>query len=103
MSGDQVRYIERATGPAPAEAEVVDRIREEGLRPQGWGNAPGDTYGHHVHGYEKILYCVQGGIVFHTDDGDLELAPGDRMTLPPGTGHAATVGPHGVRCVEAAR
>ena len=28
---------------------------------------------------------------------------GDRLDLEPGTGHAATVGPGGCRCVEASR
>lgn len=41
--------------------------------------------------------------MFHTDDGDLELAAGDRLDVEPGTDHAATVGTDGVRCIEAAR
>jgi len=36
-------------------------------------------------------------------DGDLDLGPGDRLDLEPGTDHSATVGPHGVECLEAAR
>lgn len=96
-------YVERCEGEEPTEEEIADRMRAEGLRPQGWGNAPGDTYGRHDHRYEKVLYCVRGSIVFHTEAGDLDLGPGDRMVLPPGTGHAATVGPQGTRCIEAAR
>jgi hypothetical protein len=42
-----------------------------------------------------------GSIVFHTDDGDAALAAGDRLDLPAGTRHAATVGQHGCECVEA--
>jgi hypothetical protein len=68
-----------------------------------WGNGPGDTYGRHDHGYHKVLFCLSGSIVFHTDDGDVELNEGDRLDLEPGTGHAATVGPSGCRCVEASR
>jgi len=75
----------------------------EGLSPHGWGNGPGDTYGWHEHGYEKVLYCVRGQIVFHTTGGDIELGPGDKMVLPPHTPHAATVGADGVRCIEAPR
>lgn len=97
-------YVEQSTGGAPDEEEVVRRMESEGLREvRRWGNAPGDTYGWHEHSYEKVLYCLRGGIVFHTDDGDVRLAPGDRMVLPPHTRHAATVGPEGVRCVEAPR
>jgi quercetin dioxygenase-like cupin family protein len=49
-----------------------------------------------------VLFCQEGGIVFHTSDGDLELRPGDRLDIEPGTPHAATVGADGVTCVEAA-
>lgn len=100
MSG----YVRQHSGAPPGEEEIVRALREDGLTEVSqWGNAPGDTYGWHEHHYEKVLYCAHGGIVFHTEDGDLELGPGDRMVLPPGTRHAATVGPRGVRCVEAAR
>jgi mannose-6-phosphate isomerase-like protein (cupin superfamily) len=87
----------------PPETELLARMRADGLSPHGWGNGPGDTYDWHEHSYEKVLYCVRGGIVFHTDTGDVSLDPGDRMVLAAHTRHAATVGLEGVRCVEAAR
>ena len=78
-------------------------LRSEGLSPTAWGNGPGDRYGWHRHDYHKVLYCVAGSIVFHTRDGDAELHAGDRLDVEAGTDHAASVGPDGVRCVEAAR
>jgi mannose-6-phosphate isomerase-like protein (cupin superfamily) len=87
----------------PTESEIVASMRAEGLTPHGWGNGPGDRYGWHDHAYHKVLYCVRGSIIFHTDEGDLPLAAGDRLDLPSGTRHAATVGDQGVRCVEAPR
>lgn len=90
-------------GRAPDRAAIEARFRDEGLSPSAWGNAPGDTYGRHRHGYHKVLYCVSGGIVFHTDEGDLALGAGDRLDVEPGTEHAATVGPDGVECLEAPR
>lgn len=39
--------------------------------------------------------------MFHLPGGDITLRPGDRLDVPPGTEHAATVGPEGVECVEA--
>ena len=89
-------------GPSGPE-EIRAAFEREGLRPRDWGNAPGERYGWHSHAYHKVLYCVSGSIVFHTEDGDLELEPGDRMEIEPGTDHAATVGPEGVQCMEAAR
>lgn len=71
--------------------------------PWTWRNGPGDTYARHDHDYHKVLFCLSGSIAFHTDDGDLELTEGDRLDLEPGTGHAATVGARGCRCVEASR
>jgi len=71
--------------------------------PRFWGNGPGDRYESHSHGYHKVLFCLDGSITFHLDDGDVALGPGDRLDLEPGTGHAATVGPQGCSCVEATR
>ncbi len=96
--------VERCEGEAPGAAELEARLRDEGLSATGWGNGPRELYGWHRHPYHKVLYCVEGAIVFHTrDDGDLALGPGDRLDIDPGTEHAATVGPEGVRCVEAPR
>ena len=79
-------------------------VRDEGLEPRRWGNAPGDTYSWHSHGYHKVLYCLRGSIVFHLrDQEDVELQAGDRLDVEPGTDHAATVGSDGVECVEAPR
>ena len=76
----------------------------EGCTPaRSWGNAPGDTYGWHNHGYHKVLFCLSGSIVFQTREGDVELTAGDRLDLDPGTEHAAMVGPAGCECVEASR
>lgn len=76
---------------------------KEGLSPHTWANDPGFAYDAHSHDYHKVLFCVAGSIVFHTPDGDIPMAPGDRLDLPPGTTHSATVGPSGVTCMEAAR
>ena len=50
--------VERWQGPAPSRSEIEDRMRAEGLEPDGWGNEPGYRYGWHEHGYHKVLYCV---------------------------------------------
>jgi quercetin dioxygenase-like cupin family protein len=84
--------------------EAIGIIEAEGAGPaRRWGNGPGDRYGRHDHPSHKVLFCVSGSIVFHLDDGDVELAPGDRLDLPAGTPHAATVGPTGCECVEGYR
>jgi quercetin dioxygenase-like cupin family protein len=87
------------------EAAVLDAFAREGLRPHRWSNGPGDVYAPHRHGYHKVLYCLRGSIVFELPASavTLELAPGDRLDLPPGVQHGAVVGPNGVTCIEAAR
>ena len=66
-----------------------------------WSNGPGHTYSAHAHSYEKILWCLEGSIVFHFGDRDVSLSVGDRTVVEPGVEHSATVGPAGVRCAEA--
>jgi mannose-6-phosphate isomerase-like protein (cupin superfamily) len=88
-----------ATG---ADAERV--FAAEGCSPpRPWSNGPGDTYATHRHAYHKVLFCLAGSIVFHTDDGNITLHAGDRLDLEPNTDHSAIVGVDGVECVEASR
>ncbi|MEX2322636.1 MAG: AraC family ligand binding domain-containing protein [Acidimicrobiia bacterium] len=75
----------------------------EGLESYRWSNGPGHRYAAHSHPYHKVLICDSGSITFHTADGDIVLRAGDRMDLPAGTEHSASVGESGVVCWEAAR
>ena len=89
---------------AATRADAIAAFDAEGCSaPRSWGNGPGDVYPRHEHGFHKVLFCLSGSIVFHTDDGDVELTAGDRLDLEPGTAHAATVGAEGCSCVEASR
>jgi mannose-6-phosphate isomerase-like protein (cupin superfamily) len=90
----------RTAGEATRD-EALATFRAEGCSaPRHWSNAPGDRYGSHAHHYDKVLYCLEGSIVFHMADGDVELTAGDRLDIGAGTDHAATVGPDGCACVE---
>jgi quercetin dioxygenase-like cupin family protein len=82
---------------------AADRLRAEGLAPQPWSNGPGDRYGAHEHGYDKIIVCDSGSIAFGLPDSGTTIAlqEGDRLELPAGTRHDARVGPRGVACLEA--
>ena len=86
----------RADALAAFEAEGCSALRF-------WSNGPEDRYGSHDHAFHKVLFCLSGSIVFHTDDGDIEMTAGDRVDLEPGTLHSATVGSQGCECVEASR
>jgi len=79
------------------------RLEGEGLDPGAWSNGPGDRYGAHEHGYDKVIVVASGAITFGLGDADeaVALAQGDRLELPAGTTHDALVGPDGVACLEA--
>ena len=62
--------IEKTPEKAPAREDIRAKFAEENLNPHTWGNDPNYEYGRHSHGYHKVLYCVSGSIVFHTDKGD---------------------------------
>jgi uncharacterized protein YjlB len=85
------------------DADPGVRLRAEGLVPGSWSNEPGDRYGAHAHGYDKVLVVASGSIVFGLPDREerVALAVGDRLDLPAGTVHDADVGPLGVTCLEA--
>jgi quercetin dioxygenase-like cupin family protein len=83
------------------ETDFLNEMQAGGWPVTVWSNAPGDTYDVHSHSYKKILCCLKGSIVFHTDQGDVALKAGDRMELEAGTAHGATVGGEGTRCAEA--
>jgi quercetin dioxygenase-like cupin family protein len=68
-----------------------------------WSNGPLVEYAAHEHDRDKVLYCIEGSIVFHTSDADITMSPGDRLDLPARTVHTATVGPAGVTCWESYR
>jgi mannose-6-phosphate isomerase-like protein (cupin superfamily) len=94
----------RTPGAVSDPQQALDTFRAEGCsEPRTWANGPGERYGWHAHRYHKVLFCLEGSIRFHLRDGDVCLTAGDRLDLPAGVEHAATVGPEGVRCIEASR
>jgi quercetin dioxygenase-like cupin family protein len=84
------------------ESAIRRRLEEEAHSCYQWSNGPGTVYEAHIHAYRKILYCLAGSIRFDlvATGESVELRPGDRLELPPGTAHSALVGPAGVSCIE---
>jgi quercetin dioxygenase-like cupin family protein len=89
----------------PDEPTLRRRLEAEGLRFYTWGNGPGDIYAPHTHSYHKVIYVARGSITFGLpqEGRALALRAGDRLDLPAGVVHDATVGPEGVLCHEAHR
>ena len=78
-------------------------MAEQGLTPYAWSNGPHDVYSAHSHSYNKVIYVVQGSIIFGLPElnKQLTLKAGDRLDLPAGIVHNAVVGVQGVVCLEA--
>ena len=89
----------------PLRDELMALLRGEASGCYSWSNGPGDRYAPHSHGYEKVLYCVDGSITFvlEREGKELVLKAGDRMVLPSGTVHSAVVGEQGCTCIEGQR
>jgi uncharacterized protein YjlB len=96
MPGDLTSRLER-------EGLERDGLVREGLDPGTWSNGPGDVYGAHEHGYDKVIAVERGSIRFGlpATGETIDLVAGDRLELPAGTRHDARVGPDGVACLEA--
>jgi hypothetical protein len=77
-------------------------MTQEGLRPYRWSNGPNFRYAPRSHGFDKVLYCVQGSIeVILPDLGQrMILRPGDRLEVPRGVRYAQVIGPDGAQCLE---
>lgn len=88
----------------PTASNITREMRKEGLRPYMWDNTPNFRYGVRSHGYDKILYVVEGSLEITLPDSNqrMRLRPGDRIDIPAGVRHGAIVGSSGARCVEAA-
>ena len=89
----------------PAFDELMAKLRTEATGCYSWSNGPHDRYAAHSHDFEKVLYCVDGSIIFvlESEGRRLELKPGDRMVLPAWTVHSAVVGASGCTCIEGHR
>ncbi|MEW6684019.1 MAG: cupin domain-containing protein [Nitrospirota bacterium] len=101
---DGVQILRWPHRHALPEREVLAFFEARGVPATRWTNAPGSVYQVHHHPYRKTLFCIAGTITFSLPDSDVNvpLAPGDRLILPAGTRHGATVGPDGVTCIEGA-
>ena len=87
---------------SPARDDLERIMADEGLNPYSWSNGPHAVYAAHTHSYDKVIYVVSGSITFDLPDlgSKASLNPGDRLDLPAGIVHAATVSPEGVVCLE---
>lgn len=90
-------------GQHPSMSNITKLMKEEGLRPYMWMNMPNHRYAVRSHGYNKILYVIDGTIEITLPDSNekVKLRGGDRIDIPAGVRHGTIVGMSGAKCVEA--
>ena len=90
---------------APTEELMRQILVSEGLSPEKWTSDPQEVFSARAHDFDKILYVVDGSIIFGfpIEGEPTTLHPGDRLDLPAGTTHIAVAGERGVVCLEAQR
>jgi quercetin dioxygenase-like cupin family protein len=83
---------------------ITRLMQQEGLRPYMWVNMANHRYGIRSHGYDKVLYVVDGTLELVLPDSNqlIRLRAGDRVDVKAGVRHGTIVGTSGAKCVEAA-
>jgi len=91
-------------GQHPTIVSINRLMQQEGLRPYMWMNMPNHRYAVRSHGYDKVLYVIEGTLDVTLPDSNqsVRLRAGDRIDIPAGVRHGSMVGFGGAKCVEAA-
>ncbi len=100
-----VNVIRWSGAQHPSITNVTHMMRKDGLRPYMWMNMPNHRYGIRSHGYNKVLYVIDGLVEITLPDSNqkFRLRAGDRVEIPAGVRHGTIVGNSGAKCVEAAK
>ncbi len=100
---ENVRLTRWTGGQHPTLSTVTRQMKKEGLRPYMWMNMPNHRYAVRSHGYDKVLYVIEGTVevVFPDSNQRTKMRAGDRVDIPAGTRHGTIVGSSGAKCVEA--
>jgi quercetin dioxygenase-like cupin family protein len=101
---DAVRIVRWSGGQHPTLSVITRQMQKENLRPYVWDNTPNYRYAVRTHGYNKVMYVVEGNIEVTLPDSNqrIKLRAGDRVEIPAGVRHGAIIGSNGAKCVEAA-
>lgn len=99
-----VRVTHWQNSQHPSMSVVTREMKKEGLRPYMWENMPNHRYAVRTHGYDKVMYVVEGSVEITLPDFNqrMLLRPGDRVEIPAGVRHGTNIGLSGAKCVEAA-
>ncbi|HLV37127.1 MAG TPA: hypothetical protein VKY59_18545 [Spirillospora sp.] len=103
VRNDAVRVKRWTGGQHPTMSVITRQMKQEGLRPYMWMNMANHRYAVRSHGYDKVLYVIEGSVEVILPDSNQRviLRAGDRTDIPAGVRHGTIVGKTGAKCVEA--
>lgn len=98
-----VRVVRWNNTQHPSQSTIIRLMQKEGLTPYMTENKPNHRYAVRSHGYDKVMYLVEGALEVLLPDSNqvIRLRAGDRVEVPAGVRHAMQVGLHGAKYVEA--
>jgi quercetin dioxygenase-like cupin family protein len=82
-------------------AGLIAALEAEGRSLIEWYDEPHTHYTEHAHPTDEVLVILEGSMSMRVEGTDHDLGPGDRIELPGGAMHTATVGEHGARYLVA--
>lgn len=103
LRDETVRLRRWQGGQHPTVSAITRLMQKDGLRPYMWQNQANARFAVSSHGYDKVLFVVEGGIevTFPDSNQRTTLRVGDRVDIPAGVRHGIIVGGSGVKCMEA--
>jgi len=103
IKNETVRVTRWSGGQHPTLSAITRSMKQQGLRPYMWMNMPNHRYAVRSHGYDKVMYVIEGMIEITLPDSNqaMRLRAGDRVDIPAGIRHGTIVGTTGAKCVEA--
>jgi quercetin dioxygenase-like cupin family protein len=85
-----VRRWDPALGPLQL-STLRSALESEGLVTAWWSEVPGTSVAQHEHPFPEARWVLDGFLRVHIGQEVVELGPGDRLDLPPGTKHGFEV------------
>jgi quercetin dioxygenase-like cupin family protein len=85
-----VKRWDDSTGPLQL-STVRAVLQQEGMATAWWSEVPGTNVPQHEHPFPEARWVLSGFLRVHVGDEVVELGPGDRLDLPPGTKHGFEV------------
>ena len=103
MPSKQVQVRRWQGGQHPSLSAITRLMEADGLRSYLWTNTPNQRQAVRSHGYDKVLYVVDGQleVIFPDSNQRIKMRSGDRLDVPKGVRHGTIVGSGGAKCLEA--